>query len=54
MAGLVHDRHLKPDERRCMHLDELPLVQYRLVGKALNIGIGRVADVDHADVGFDG
>ena len=43
-------RPRQPDERSGGHLDELPLGRDRLVGEAVNVAIGSVADVDRPDI----
>ena len=50
IGRVVEDLHIQADQRSGGHLDKLPLASNRFVGKVLDVGIGRVADVDHPDV----
>jgi hypothetical protein len=52
VEGVVEDRYLQPDQGSGGHLDQLPLAQDGLARKALDVGVERVADVDHPDASF--
>lgn len=49
---VVNNRQLQSNQGSGGHLDELPLIQDGFVGKAVNVAIGRMADVDHPNVCF--
>jgi hypothetical protein len=46
-SRVILDQQFQPDQWSGGHLDELPLDQHGLVGKSVDVAIGRMADMDY-------